>query len=67
MTRTNKTKEIKAILEGTAFDVKQRGGKYIFERTFNDDKFVPDFQIVYGFESAKEWALSVKNLYKVED
>lgn len=67
MTRTNKTKEIKAILEGTAFDVKQRSGKYIFERTFNDNKFVPDFQIVCGFESAKEWALSVKNLYKVED
>lgn len=63
MTRIAKIKAIKEILESTNFDVRQRGGKYIFERTKIDDKFIPDVQIVSGYENALLWAFSVRNQY----
>ena len=63
MARLEKTKSIKKILEGTNFSVKQRNGRYIFERIENDYKFIPDFQILPNYESAIEWAKTIKKMY----
>lgn len=63
MTRKANTQKIKTILKDTSFSVRQRGGRYIFERTANDDKFIPDFQILPTFDSAVRWARSIKALY----
>lgn len=61
----SKTEKLKDILKGTAFSVRQKGGKYIFERMYNDGKFVPDTQILHGFENAKEWATGIKSMYNI--
>lgn len=56
--------EVKKILVGTPVKVKKCSVRYFFERTENDGKFFPDFQILNGFDAALDYAKSIKKLYE---